>query len=177
MLDHVPGDAKQLRPCCRCGCGTCLNQGFFWLRDRDFAKAWAKGPRRSSSRPSTDCGCWPGLSIPACPVTTPGASWSWGRFVERLQHQVSLLDAWDRVGRSPEDAPALSWAGLLRICGAYEFYCRTHSMVIRRDPTLAFLVRNPELPRSLCFAVHRIEQLLSGIDPEGRAILSERPIA
>jgi uncharacterized alpha-E superfamily protein len=40
-------------------------------------------------------------------------------------------------------------------------------MVIRRDPALAFLIRNPELPRSLCFAVRRIEQLLSGIDPRG----------
>ena len=84
-----------------------------------------------------------------------------GRYVERLQHQTALLDAWDRVGRAPEDAPALSWAGLLRVCGAYEFYCRTHSMVIRRDPALAFLARNPELPRSLCFAVHRIDELLS----------------
>ena len=40
-------------------------------------------------------------------------------------------------------------------------------MVIRRGPALAFLARNPELPQSLCFAVHRIEKLLAGIDPRG----------
>ena len=40
-------------------------------------------------------------------------------------------------------------------------------MVVRREPALAFLVRNPELPRSLRFAVQRIGELLDGIDPAG----------
>ena len=65
------------------------------------------------------------------------------------------------------DGVSLSWADLLRICGAYDLYCRVHSMVVHREAALDFLIRNPEVPRSLSFAVRRIEELLRGIDPRG----------
>ena len=160
-------NAKQLRPWLPVRVWTCLNQGFFWIRDCDFSNAWAEGPTALVAEAIDRLRLLAGVVNARMPRDDAWRFMELGRFVERLQHQAALLDAWDRVGRSPEDAPALSWAGLLRICGAYEFYCRTHSMVIRRDPALAFLIRNPELPRSLCFAVRRIEQLLSGIDPRG----------
>ena len=63
--------------------------------------------------------------------------------------------------------PGLSWADLLRVCGAYELYCRRHTMAVRRAEALDFMVRDPEVPRSLRFAMHRIEGLLLGIDPLG----------
>ena len=53
------------------------------------------------------------------------------------------------------------------MCGAYELYCRRHTMAVRRAEALDFMVRDPEVPRSLRFAVHRIEGLLLGIDPLG----------
>ena len=160
-------NARQLRPWLPVRVWTCLNQGFFWLRDRDFHKAWAKGPAALAGEVIDRLRLLAGVVDSRMPRDDAWRFLELGRFVERLQQQTALLDAWDRVGQAPGDAPSLSWAGLLRVCGAYEFYCRSHSMVIRRGPALSFLVRNPELPRSLCFAVHRIEELLSGIDPGG----------
>ena len=62
----------------------------------------------------------------------------------------------------------LSWGDLLRICGAYEAYCRVHSMDVHKDKALQMLTSDPEIPRSLRFATGRIEELLAGIDPAGR---------
>ena len=40
-------------------------------------------------------------------------------------------------------------------------------MTVRRAGALDFMIRDPEAPRSLRFAVHGIEDLLLGIDPLG----------
>ena len=160
-------NAKQLRPWLPVRVWTCLNQGFFWIRDCDFPAAWAEGPAKLAAEAIDRLRLLAGVVDARMPRDDAWRFLELGRFIERLQHQAALLDAWDRVGQAPRDAPSLSWAGLLKVCGAYDLYCRTHSMVIRRDPALAFLARNPELPRSLCFAVRRIEALLTGIDPRG----------
>lgn len=160
-------NAKQLRPWLPVRVWTCLNQGFLWLRDRDFPGAWAAGPAALAGEAIDRLRLLAGVVDARMPRDDAWRFLELGRFVERLQHQTALLVAWDRVGQAPGDGPSLSWAGLLRVCAAHEFYCRTHSMVIRREPALAFLARNPELPQSLCFAVRRIERLLAGIDPRG----------
>ncbi len=161
-------NAKQLRPWIPVRVWTCLNQGFLWIRDRDFPAAWAEAPAGLAGEAVERLRLLAGVVDALMPRHDVWRFLELGRFVERLQHQTWLLDAWDRGGRDgTEGAPSPSWTGLLKVCGAYEFYCRTHSMTIRRDPALAFLVRNPELPRSLCFAVRRIGKLLEGIDPRG----------
>ena len=160
-------NAKQLRPWLPVRVWTCLNQGFFWIRDCDFPRAWGEGPAGLAGEAIDRLRLLAGVVDARMPRDDAWRFLELGRFVERLQHQAALLDAWDRVGQDSGDAPSLSWAGLLRVCGAYEFYCRAHSMVIRRGPAVAFLARNPELPWSLSFAVQRIEKLLAGIDPRG----------
>lgn len=160
-------NAKQLRPWLPVDVWTALNRGYLWLRDSDFAALWAKGPA-TGVREARD---WLRL-LAGVADTTMSRDDAWrflqlGRFVEHLQHQAVLLDAWDRLGPSRGASVSVWWTDLLRICDAYEFYCRSRSMVVRRESVLAFLTRNPELPRSLRFAVHRIGELLEGIDPRG----------
>ena len=90
-----------------------------------------------------------------------------GRYVERLQQQIVLLDVWDRIARPEGDGLVLSWAELLRVCGAFEPYRRDRSLTLHRGPVLGFLIRNPEVARSLRYATDRIESVLRGIDPAG----------
>ncbi len=161
-------NAKQLRPWLPVQVWTCLNEGFFHLRDRDFPAAWAEGPAALAGQAINHLRLLAGVVDARMPRDDAWRFLELGRFVERLHHQAVLLDAWDEVGQQPPgEAPSLSWAGLLRVCAAHELYCRTHSMVIHRDRALTFLIRNPELPRSLCFAVRRIRRLLADIDPWG----------
>ena len=159
-------NAKQLRPWLPVRVWTCLNQGFMWIRDCDFSRAWAEGPAAQTLEAIDRLRLLAGV-VDA--MMSRDDAWRFlelGRFVERLQHQTVLLDTWARLGQ-PEPGPRLTWSDLLRVSRAYELYRRRRSILVRRQSALSFLVRNPELPRSLRFAVHRIEQLLAGIDPEG----------
>lgn len=160
-------NARQLRPWLPARVWTCLNQGFLWIRDHDFARSWAEGPAEVAFEAIDRLRLLAGV-VDA--MMSRDDAWRFlelGRFVERLQHQTMLLDTWVRLGHPPDGAPSLSWSDLLRVSMAYELFRRRRSTRARRESAIGFLVRNPELPRSLRFAVHRIEKLLSGIDPRG----------
>lgn len=159
-------NARQLRPWLPVRVWTCLNRGFMWIRDCDFARAWAEGPAELALEAIDRLHLLVGVVDAMMSRDDAWRFMELGRLVERLQHQAVLLDTWVRAGQ-PSDGPRLSWSDLLRVCRAYELYRRRRSIQVRRESAIGFLVRNPELPRSLRFAVHRIEQLLSGIDPRG----------
>ncbi len=156
-------NAKQLRPWLPVRAWTCLNDGFFWLRDCDFAEYWARGPNRLPAGVIDRLRLLSGIIEARMSRDDAWRFLVLGRFVERLQHQTALLQAWSR----PSNGDSQMWTGLLEVCAAYEAYCRTHSMVIRPAHALAFLLSNPEIPCSLNFAIRRVQSLLSGIDPAG----------
>lgn len=160
-------NAKQLRPWLPVQVWTALNRGFLWIQSSDFAAGWALGPAALGQEAVDRLRMLAGVADATMPRDDAWRFLQLGRFVERLQHQTVLLDAWDGFGPPRGASASVWWADVLRICGAYELYCRSRSMVVRRESALAFLVRNPELPRSLRFAVHRIGKLLAGIDPRG----------
>ncbi len=156
-------NAKQLRPWLPVRVWTCLNDGFLWLRDCDFTEYWSQGPNRLSADVVDRLRHLSGV-IDA--RMTRDNAWRFlelGRFVERLQLQTDLLRGWSRTS----DDNIRTWTGLLEVCAAYESYCRTCSMVIRPVQTLAFLISNPEVPRSLSFSTRSLLSLLSEIDPAG----------
>ncbi len=160
-------NARQLRPWLPLGVWTCLNRGFLWIRDVDFAAAWGESPSALVLEAIDRLRLLAGVVDGLMPRDDAWRFLELGRFVERLQSQTKLLETWTRVGRA-DDAPVrLPWSDLLRISEAYALYRRRRAALKRREAPLAFLVRNPELPRSLRFAVHRIETLLGGIDPRG----------
>ena len=157
-------NARQVRPHLPLPVWTSLNQGYLWMRESDLPAAWAKGPAalvgEASDRLRHLAGTMDGLMY----RDDGWRFFSLGSFVERVQHQAALLGAWIALGRGGADLP---WADLLRICGAYDVYSRRYSMEVRQEQVVAFLVRDPELPRSLRFALHFIEETLAGIDPAG----------
>lgn len=144
---------------------TCFNQGYLWMRESDFAAAWAESPVSLARGTIDRMRLFAGV-VDA--VMSRDDAWRFlelGRFIERTQHQAALLGAW--VEFAGEEGAALSWEGLLHACGAYEIYCRRRSMRVRREDVLGFLARDPELPRSLRFALQRVEERLAGVDPAG----------
>ena len=117
-------NARHVRPQLPLPVWTCLNQGYLWMRDSNFAGAWSKAPA-ALVREAIDR-----LRLFACVVDAvmyQDDAWRFlelGRFVERTQAQAALLGAWVEIGRGDRAASTLSWADLLRVCGAYEVYCR-----------------------------------------------------
>ncbi len=152
-------NAREVRPHLPLSVWVCLNQGHLWMQKIDFAQEWSDAPLSLVSQAHDR------LRLIAGVVESDMArddGWRFlelGRFLERLQNQASLLEAWKESSVSRDD--------LLRVCAAYEVYCRRHSMEIHEQEVLNLLIRNPELPYSLRFAVGRIDQALTGIDPSG----------
>ena len=146
---------------------TCLNQGYLWVREADFSTAWAKAPAALVSEAIDRLRLFAGVVEDIMPRDDSWRFLELGRFTERVQHQAALLASWVEFGTEDRAAGGLSWAALLRVCGAYEVYCRRHSTDVERKETLGLLTQDPELPRSLRFSVQRIEESLAGIDPVG----------
>ncbi len=157
-------NAKQLRPWLPVRVWTCLNDGFLWLRNCDFTEYWAQGPNRLPAGVVDRLRHLSGVIEAGMSRDNAWRFFELGRFVERLQLQTALLQAWSR----PSNKKSQMWAGLLDVCAAYEAYCRECSMVIQPGRALVFLISNPEVPRSLSFATRSVQYLLSDIDPAGR---------
>ena len=146
---------------------TCLNQGYLWMEGSSFPEAWAEAPVVLAREIINRFRLFSGV---VNTMMFRDDAWRFlelGRFIERAQHQATLLAAWVEFARAERAAAALSWADLLHVCGAYEVYCRRHSMRVSQKDVLGFLVRAPELPRSLRFSLQQIEEMLVGIDPMG----------
>ena len=146
---------------------TCLNQGFLWIRDSNFSAAWAEAPSALVNQAIDRLRLLAGVVEAVMPRDDTWRFLELGRFTERVQHQAALLASWVEFSLDDRDGSGLSWADLLRVCGAYEVYCRRHSTDVERTDALGLLTQDPELPRSLRFSVQRIEELLGGIDPVG----------
>ena len=160
-------NAREVRPRLPLAVWVCLNQGYLWLKDAEFPAAWAEGPVALVSRVIDRLRLLAGVVDASMARDDAWRFLELGRYVERLQQQIVLLDVWDRLGRPGDDGPALSWADLLRVCGGFEPYRRDRALELRREAVLGFLLRNPDVSRSLRFATDRIDELLRGVDPIG----------
>ena len=160
-------NARQVRSHLPLPVWTCLNQGHLWMRGIDLPTAWAKGPASLASEASDRLRLLAGVMDALMYRDDGWRFFALGTFVERSQHQAALLGAWLDLGRGESGAAALPWADLLRICGAYEVYSRRYSMEVHQHQVLAFLIQDPELPRSLRFAAQLVREMLDGIDPVG----------
>lgn len=160
-------NARQVRSHLPLPIWTCLNQGYLWLRDSDFPAAWAIGPVELVREAHDRLHLLDGLVEARMYRDDAWRFAMLGRYIERTQHQIMLIRAWLEVQLGRRSTATLPWADLLRMCGVYETYCRRHAMEAHPDEALSFLLRDPELPRSLRYSLDEIGRLLAGIDPAG----------
>ncbi|WP_419949681.1 alpha-E domain-containing protein [Candidatus Palauibacter sp.] len=160
-------NAREIRPRLPLRVWVCLNRGFLWIEATEFADVWARGPVALVTEAIDRLRLLSGVVDASMARDDAWRFLELGRYVERLQQQIVLLDVWDRIGRPGSEGPEMSWADLLRVCGAFEPYRRDRSLALDREDVLGFLIRNPGVARSLRFATDRIGGLLRGIDPIG----------
>lgn len=103
-----------------------------------------------------------------------------GRYIERASATATLLDVHLRsLLNQPEETARgqdfISWVALLKSCTAFEAYCQTYTADLRPERIAEFLLLNPEMPRSVRFAVDTVQNSLealaklSGARKTGRA--------
>lgn len=83
-----------------------------------------------------------------------------GRSLERADMTARLLST-----RSLTEDSGPSWTTILRSCGAYESYLRTHSGAPSAVKAGEFLILDRQFPRSILFSISRAEQCLAEIEP------------
>jgi len=86
-----------------------------------------------------------------------------GRYIERAATTASMLER-HFDGGAPNDTAQIGayveWTGLLRSCSAFEAYCRCYTADVRPERVAEFLLLNGQFPRSVRFAVDRVEASL-----------------
>jgi uncharacterized alpha-E superfamily protein len=85
-----------------------------------------------------------------------------GRMIERASLSTRVLAVWHRrLGGFSDSAAFTEWVVLLKSLAAYEAYIRAHRASLVPERVLEFLLRSPELPRSVHYTLTRVESHLS----------------
>ncbi|MEO8070503.1 MAG: alpha-E domain-containing protein, partial [Acidobacteriota bacterium] len=104
-----------------------------------------------------------------------GEGWHYmqlGQYIERALTTASMLEAYfaqpaaTGTNDGDVDIAAVKYAdsiGLLRASAAFEAYCRHYTAELRPERLAEFLLLNSEFPRSVRFAVDRIEESLRAV--------------
>ncbi len=92
-----------------------------------------------------------------------------GRYMERAQLVASLL-AFHFGGipgtKTGAAETPFEWYNLLKMCTAFEAYCKVYTADIRPSRIAEFLVFDSEFPRSIRFAVDMVQAELQKVAPE-----------
>jgi|SRR5580658_1007843 uncharacterized alpha-E superfamily protein len=104
-----------------------------------------------------------------------GEGWQFlrvGLYLERAWSVTTLLDLYQReVFRGEDSSDAgeyLEWIGLLRICTAFEAFCRVHTAELTHERILEFLLLDPHFPHSVRYAVDALQDALTAIQQQTR---------
>jgi uncharacterized alpha-E superfamily protein len=156
-------NARQIRESVTSDMWEEINRLYLSIRDMNIDRLWDAGPHaflRSVQRGAQMfCGV-------ADSTMNHGEGWQFirlGRFLERAMSLAWLLEAHfgmkgtvTSLEPSPDDFVA--WAGLLRMCSAFEPYCRMHTVELRPQWILQFLLLDAEFPHSVRFAARQVEE-------------------
>jgi uncharacterized alpha-E superfamily protein len=95
-----------------------------------------------------------------------------GRYLERAWSLTMLLDVYEREvfpGEDSDDASQyLEWVGLLRICTAFEAFCRVHTAELNHERILEFLLLDAAFPHSVRYSVDALHNALEAIQQHTR---------
>jgi uncharacterized alpha-E superfamily protein len=98
-----------------------------------------------------------------------------GRSLERVDMTARLL-----LARMPDTPYEVGWPMLLRACGAYESFIRSHGWTGGQAEATEFLILDRLFPRSVLYTLGIAEECLALLDPEaarlGTADPARRPI-
>ena len=91
-----------------------------------------------------------------------------GRYLERTASTAALLDVQFRECVIDSDqldsvGDYVEWVGLLKSCCAFEAYCRHYTADIRCSRIAEYLILDADFPRSIHFAVARVQSSLKSI--------------
>ena len=179
-LANARENARQVRNVVDEDLWSCLNLSFFDLRDIEIADIWKDRPNEFYRRTEDSVRTFFGIADSNMYRDDGWYFLQLGRFVERAQLLAGLIEAHLAVYSSsdPDAGPASDpgaepdWLSLLRICAAPDSYGRLHSLHYEPAAVVNFLVADPQLSRSIRYALARICEALDAVSA-GRPLIVE----
>jgi uncharacterized alpha-E superfamily protein len=154
-----------------------LNRQNLRLRATKLDDVWSGEPVEFFVREIDAFNLFQGLAGATLSRVTSWQFMQLGCHVERVMLLARLCDLF-MAGREDEGPPSASdCVSMLKMCSAFEAYCRVHTAVIRPAAIIEFLALDPDFPHSMRFAADQVAMQLFNIAPkseEGRRSKPER---
>jgi uncharacterized alpha-E superfamily protein len=145
-----------------------INELFLYLKGRNAAEVWADGPNEFFQQIKRHSHLFQGLIDSTFSRSEGWEFLQFGKFIERavmttrmldVKYHILLPSAAD-VGGAVDTA---QWQAVLRSASALEAYRRFYVREILPWKVAEFLIFSNSFPRSLCFCVAQVDELLRRI--------------
>jgi uncharacterized alpha-E superfamily protein len=160
-------NARQIRECISSEMWEQLNRLYLEVKRASIDTIWTAQPHEFFASIKEGAHLFHGITHD---LMSHNEGWEFiqvGQYLERAGATARLLDVhfqeYDRTQAAGVGAENLDWVGLLRSCTAFESYCKVHTADLRPAWVAAFLLLNPELPRSVHFAAAQVEGALEAV--------------
>lgn len=146
-----------------------LNKLYWQLKDPDFVARGQESPHDFYGAVETGCQLFQGL----CDATLlHDEGWQFmrlGRFLERADLTLRILDVKYRHLQHPTDATelpiqTLKWAAVLKSCLAYETYQRLYISRVEPERVVEFLLLHPHFPHAVRFCLEEATRALAALE-------------
>ncbi len=146
---------------------SCLNLAYLDLRDLHTDAIWSDRPNAFYVRTEDSIRAFSGIAESAMYRDEGWHFLQLGRFVERAQLLVALIDA--HIGTFPTESPhrEREWRSLLDICEAHFAYRQLYSLQHRPTRIVDFLVADSQLAHSIRYALGAIADGLDAVAATG----------
>jgi len=110
-----------------------------------------------------------------------GEGWDFiqiGRAIERANNTANLLLSHANALQSAQDdgrTHHAEWIGLLKMCSAFEAYCKVHTPDVNAQRLVLFVLYDAEFPRSVRFSADTILQAVARISQRNGQLRTGRP--
>ena len=141
----------------------CLNVAFLELRNVRIEDIWNDRPRKFFLHTGDAIRTFSGIADSTMYRDDCWHFLQLGRFLERSQLLVALIDAQLAVFPTAESHIESVWRSLLRICEARAAYSLMHSLEYRPATVIDFLVSDALLSHSIRYVLARIADALDAI--------------
>jgi uncharacterized alpha-E superfamily protein len=143
-----------------------LNRLYLRVRSTDLDTIWRDDPVEYYQRVKEAAHLFQGITDATINHDEGWLFIQLGRYLERAWATTLLLDVFFQPHLS-DPAPAQldpsQWVVLLKCCTAFEAYCKVYTADVQPQRIADFLLLNPDSPRSIRFAVDRLQSSLQQI--------------
>ena len=174
-------NARQMRHHLSAEVWTNLNRAYLRFRELRIEDIWKTAPETFYEGVAYDIDALAGAADATMYHDDAWRFVRMGRFSERVQLTIALLQAHVAATRRTGESSDDDWSSLLRVCQAVDAYRRRYGVAIEPDRVLDLLVADGRLPQSFAFGIDAVaaelEAVNAGSEPAAEALRLARSMA